>query len=576
MQKLIQKLTSILNSKLLPVFVILLEFILLCYLCNKKEFLSDAQLYLKYSIQHPNSQEQNSQELDTWTNENLILSSVFNSSITPNEQKYSPPTSLESSVDTYVHTDKSTFYYSFMKYPYLNYFTKYVSKKVYSLNSFNKQKWIFFSFNVLCFILLELLIYFFVYYLTKNHILSTVTMLVIGLNAYTLSSILNSHPTFFPSMLVCLSYIFLNILLIDNIDHIKGSDLLNKKFFIKEIFIIILLITSPLITDTESSLILICTSLYVIVYLLFKHKPLFLLYTLFFFIGILLTSYIDKDFTVSIINKCLSFPTGARFKHSISVLKFYLLDDYYTHVFVNISIVYVLFKLVQKFCFFSIDRVSKDINVEILRPSWKLFKVKVNFKFINRLVILGFSFLVCCVVYLGYNHPDHTFSINYILIATMFFIGLSCFIKYKSALVIYFLGFVFISILSLRTDQIIVYKKVHLPINEVPTKLYVYSPNLTNNILQSDLLELIKFMPKDASVFLSTTAGSIYKEIVKEFHPNQNVYLLANSESSYYQLITELKETTLLKFNKRYNLDQDFVIYQISDIDINKQLVRKK
>ena len=526
MQKLIQKLDPLLNSKLLPVFIILLESILLVCLCYKKESLSDVGLYLKYSELNPSFDYSTVKQFDRWTNEQEFLDAISSLSSVPG------------STDTVPELDtKENEMYSFGSLPYQTSFTKYFYKLLYSSNisSSINPKWILFSFNLIFFILLELILYYFVLYLTHLPSVSIITMIIIGEAFYTLSSVLNAPPTFMPSAVFSLMYMFLHVVMLDELDSIKGQKSLDLKkfkvFAVQCILMLTLLLISQYFIDAGLILLAITISMIYLIYSVFKHRFYFLSYTLVFLSGIYLLLILYKDFSLQMIKEYFALKNYEYLFNSFSTIKYYILDNYYTHFFTNLTLIYIAYKVIEKICSIRIDQTSKDIQLTIIKPTFSMYKISWNTKLIRYVVFLIIGFIACTYISLPYNQPDDTYCVNYIILGSLFFIILSCFIKFRSGIIVYFLAFLFVSVLSLRTDKMFVSCKVKYPPTADPKKVYIYVPNLMDKISKTHLLDFIKYVPKGASVYFSTKADNIVEGIKKDTRQDQRAYLLTTNSS---------------------------------------------
>ncbi len=548
MQKLIQKLSIILNSQILLVFIILIESLLLVYLCFKKDTLSDVGLYLRYSTINPSFDYATVKQFDKWIDESGFLEAIS----TPTTQT----SSVQESTPNVISATNEM--YSFDTHPYQTSFTKLLTQKFYHSGYFHSihPKWIGFIINLLFYILTELLIYFFVLYLTKNRPLSLVTMLIIGTAFYTLGSVLNSPPTFLPSVFFTSAYLFLHIVMLDRIDRMGSSKRHSDSVFVIQLLgTLSLLFMGQFFIDSGLIIVFIAISLYFIVYCGFKQKLYFLSYTLVFLLGILGLIVVYKDFALKIIQRYLILRSATNYVTNMSVIKYYILDNFNTHFFINIFIVYLLFKILGRICSYGIDQKTKDINLTIFKPSFNMVKINFNPCTVKHLLILIFSFLITVWISLVYNQPDTTYCVNYVLLGTLFFIGLSCLIKNKSSLMVYTLAFLFIGVLSLRTGQKLAIHKIKFPAPTTPHKVYIYVPNLTEYISKPHLLDFIKYVPKDTPMFISATTANIMNEIKKDIDQDQTIYLITTNSYNIDSQTQELMRTTYGYNNKHPQSD---------------------
>ncbi len=550
MQKLVQKLSLVFNSWLILVFIVLVESLLLVYLCYKKEALSDVQLYLQYSTINPTFDYSTIKLFDKWIDESKFLEEI---ATLKSQQSGSKDNSSNKITET-----NDNMMYSFDTHPYQTSFTKLLTQKFCLSGYFHSihPKWISFIINLLFYILTELLIYFFVLYLTKNRSLSLVTLLIVGTSFYTLGSVLNSPPTFLPSVFFTLCYLFLHITMLDRIDNLGSSEVaVNSCFILQQLGTLVLLFMGQFFIDSGLIIVFIAISLYFMVYCSFKQKLFFLSYTLVFLLGILGLIVIYKDFALKIIQRYLILRSATNYLNGASIIKYYILDNFNTHFFINVFIIYLLCKILSRICSYGIDKKSKDINLTISKPSFDMIKFKLNPYTLKHLLILVFSFLITVWISLVYNQPDTTYCVNYVLLGSLFFIGLSCLIKNKSSLIVYTLAFLFIGVLSLRTGQKLSIHKVKFPAPTTPHKVYIYVPNLTENISKPHLLDFIKYVPKDTPMFISATTTNIMNEIKKDIDQDQPIYLLTTNSYNIDSQTQELMRTTYGYNNKHPQSD---------------------
>ena len=541
-----KKLNFKINIKIILISIFIIESAIFSIFCYKKDIASYPQLEENYSV-IKDSVEQN------YFNKDTTLKEFF----TPSEQSKKQLSFSES------QSDLSTSYQSFtnsnnlkvnrpFQYRSINF--KILKNLFYLVHSID-PKWIMFYFNLICYLLIEFLIYLICFYLSQNPFVSLITMLIVGINLYTLNGLLNSSPTLMFSAVLVLAVVFLHYLLI-----IKSSlTTRTKNFFFILLTHFILYTCINIFSDFECIIPVYFVSICFIVYTIFKNKLFCLYYSLVSLVEILIATYLSADFILGNIALIYQIPLY-RTLDVIKVFSYNLLSKYHLHYFSNIFILYFIYLILKTICTIRKNPDSKDLLVNIKSLRMLLY---LSYSYIPTLKkqapLIVFSFIVG-VLSLEFNLNADLFQTNYILVASILFIFFSLFIKTKKSLLVYSLSFLLTFIVSVSKEDLKIKHRLNLPEDINPLTLYIYAPHYSKDSF--DLPLFIRHIPSNSSFHLISSIDLLSKNISKE---QKSVFILFEKESKNHltdslKLIETLRNIDGYSYDKMYQLEQGIIL----------------
>lgn len=557
-QKLNFKINVNINLKIFLISIFIIESVVFSIFCYKKDIASYPQLEENYSA-IKNSVEH------SFFNKDTPLKDFFNplQNSEKNQASFfeSPsPLDLLTSYDSFTSSNNLRVNRPY-QYRVSNF--KILTNLFYLVHSID-PKWIMFYFNLICYLLIELLIYLICFYLSKNPTSSLITMLIVGINLYTINALLNSSPTLLFSALLVLGVIFLHSLLM-----IKPSLTTETKTKTKNSFFIllahfILYTCINIFSDFECILSSYFISICFIIYSLFKNKVFYLYYTLVSLIEILIATYLAADFSSGIIALIYQIPLY-RTLDVIKVCTYNLLSKYHFHYFSNIFVLYFIYLLFKTICNLrkDPDPGSKDLLVNIKSPNMLLYLVFSyipSFKKQVPLIVIGFT---VGILSLGFNLNADLFQTNYILVASILFIFFSIFIKTKRTLLVYGFSFLLTFIVSLSKEDLKIKNHPDLPEGINPSTMYIYAPYYSKESF--DLPLFIRHIPTNSSFHLISSLDNLSKNISKE---QKSVFILFEQESKNHptnsaKLVETLRNKDGYSYDKLYQLEQGIILYAL-------------